>query len=62
MFIKIIATGGTIDKTYFDNKNTYQVGEPQVSGVLERAGVVVDYEVVSLLKKDSLEMDDTDRV
>ncbi len=61
MRIKIFTTGGTIDKTYFDQKSLYQVGEPQASGVLERANVVVDYEVVSIMQKDSLDLDDTDR-
>lgn len=59
--IKIYTTGGTIDKTYFDQKSTYQVGEPQASGVLERANVVVDYEVISIMQKDSLDMTDDDR-
>lgn len=59
--IKIFTTGGTIDKTYFDQKDIYQVGEPQVAGILERANVVVDFEVSSLMKKDSLELDNTDR-
>lgn len=61
MTIKIFATGGTIDKTYFDQKDTYHVGEPQAPGILERANVVVDYEVVSLMQKDSLDIDDSDR-
>lgn len=61
MIIKIITTGGTIDKTYFDKKSKYEVGEPQASGVLERANVVVDYEVLSVMQKDSLDMDDADR-
>ncbi|WP_075186476.1 asparaginase domain-containing protein [Teredinibacter haidensis] len=61
MPIKIFTTGGTIDKTYFDQKSSYHVGEPQASGVLERANVVVGYEVVSLMKKDSLDLDDSDR-
>lgn len=59
--IKIFTTGGTIDKTYFDQKSTYHVGEPQASGVLERANVVVDYEVTSIMQKDSLDIDDADR-
>jgi len=59
--IKIFTTGGTIDKTYFDQKDTYHVGEPQVAGILERANVVVDFEVCSLMKKDSLEIDNADR-
>jgi L-asparaginase len=61
MPIKLFTTGGTIDKTYFDSKSTYQVGAPQASGVLERANVVVDYEVASLMQKDSLDLDDSDR-
>lgn len=61
MTIKIFTTGGTIDKTYFDQKSTYQVGEPQACGVFQRANVVVDYELVPLMQKDSLELTDDDR-
>ncbi len=61
MPIKIFTTGGTIDKTYFDQKDEYQVGESQVAGLLERANVTLDYEVVELLRKDSLDMTDQDR-
>ena len=59
--IKIFTTGGTIDKTYFDAKSEYHVGEPQAAGVLERANIVINYEVESILKKDSLDLDDEDR-
>lgn len=61
MQIKIFTTGGTIDKTYFDQKSEYQVGEPQAPGVLERANVVVDYVLVPIMQKDSLELTDADR-
>jgi L-asparaginase len=61
MKIKIYTTGGTIDKVYFDQKSDYQVGDPQAKGVLERANVVLDYEVESILKKDSLDFTDEDR-
>ena len=61
MTIRIFTTGGTIDKTYFDSKDTYHVGEPQAHGVLERSNVVVDYEVLAVLQKDSLDLDDADR-
>jgi len=61
MIIKIFTTGGTIDKTYFDQKDTYQVGEPQVAGILHRANVVVAFDVISLMKKDSLDIDNSDR-
>jgi L-asparaginase len=61
MKIKIFTTGGTIDKIYFDQKSEYQVGDPQAKGVLEKANVVVDYEVEAILKKDSLDLTDSDR-
>ena len=61
MKIKILTTGGTIDKIYFDRKSAYEVGDPQANGVLERANVVLDYEVESILKKDSLDFTDEDR-
>ena len=61
MKIKIYTTGGTIDKVYFDQKSDYQVGDPQANGVLERANVVLDYEVESIVKKDSLDFTDEDR-
>ena len=61
MKIKIFTTGGTIDKIYFDRKSDYQVGDPQAGGVLQRANVVLDYEVESILKKDSLDFTAEDR-
>ncbi len=61
MKIKIYTTGGTIDKVYFDQKSEYQVGDPQAIGVLERANVVLDYEVESIIRKDSLDFTDEDR-
>lgn len=61
MKIKFFTTGGTIDKIYFDAKNEYQVGSPQVIEILEQAHVSFEYEVVPILKKDSLEMTDADR-
>jgi L-asparaginase len=61
MKIKIITTGGTIDKIYFDKKSEFQVGEPQIAAVLNEANVSVDYEVMRLLRKDSLDMTEKDR-
>ena len=61
MKIKIYTTGGTIDKVYFDQKSDYQVGDPQANGVLERANVVLDYEVESIIRKDSLDFTEEDR-
>jgi L-asparaginase len=61
MRIKIYTTGGTIDKIYFDKKSEYQVGDPQTGGVLERANVILDYEIESITKKDSLDFTLEDR-
>ena len=57
----IITTGGTIDKIYFDDKSDYQIGEPQISQILHAMHVAFDFEVSSLMRKDSLHMDDKDR-
>ena len=61
MTVRIFTTGGTIDKVYFDAKSTYQVGEPQIGELLAEANVGEPFAVTSLLRKDSLELDDTDR-
>ncbi len=61
MFIKFLTTGGTIDKIYFDDSSRFEVGESQVEHILREALVRVDYEVVSLLRKDSLDIDEGDR-
>ena len=54
--IHFFCAGGTIDKIYFDAKSDYQIGEPAVIKMLDEMPVHFDYEVTSLLKKDSLEM------
>ncbi len=61
MEIKIFTTGGTIDKIYFDQKSTYEVGEPMVADILREANVTVPYRYESILQKDSLDMTDADR-
>ena len=59
--LTIVTTGGTIDKIYFDDKSTYQVGAPQIGQILEAIGVAFSFEVVSVLRKDSLHIDAEDR-
>jgi len=61
MRITIITTGGTIDKIYFDRKNEFQVGEPQIVDVLREANVTFEYDVMPLLRKDSLDLTDKHR-
>jgi L-asparaginase len=62
MFIKIFSAGGTIDKIYFDAKSDYQVGSPNIEKILADLQPGFDYKVTSLMRKDSLEMTDDDRV
>lgn len=57
----IFTTGGTIDKVYFDEKSTYEVGKPRIGKILKEAQVGFDYRVVQLMRKDSIEVDDADR-
>jgi len=61
MDIKILCTGGTFDKVYYDALSDYQIGEPQVEWILKQAGVNFSYEIESILKKDSLDITDEDR-
>jgi L-asparaginase len=61
MKIVIFTTGGTIDKVYFDAKSEFEVGEPQIGHILREAMVGFEFEVRSLMQKDSLEMTDADR-
>jgi L-asparaginase len=62
MKIKLITTGGTIDKVYFDARSEYDVGPPQVLEILRDALVTFDFDVESVLRKDSLEMSLEDRL
>jgi len=57
----IVATGGTIDKIYFDEKSEFQVGAPQIGSILEAFGVAFAFDVIALMRKDSLHLDDADR-
>ena len=57
----ILTTGGTIDKVYFDANSEYEIGDSTVPQVFEEVGVQLDYRLVSLMRKDSLEITDHDR-
>ena len=57
----IVTTGGTIDKIYFDDKSDFQIGEPQIGRILEELGVAFTFNVIPILRKDSLHISDSDR-
>src|SRR5215468_2062924 len=61
MKIKFFTTGGTIDKVYFDAKSEFEVGPPQVLEVVKDAHVTFEFDIESILRKDSLDMTDADR-
>jgi L-asparaginase len=59
--IRILTTGGTFDKVYFDANSEFSIGDSQVEPILEEANVRTQYTVESLLRKDSLEITTADR-
>jgi len=60
--LTIVTTGGTIDKIYFDDKSDYKIGAPQIGEILAHLGVAFQFDVVPILRKDSLHMGEEDRV
>jgi L-asparaginase len=59
--ITVVTTGGTIDKLYFDSLSEYKVGESVVRKLLTIGNVKYPFEIVEVLRKDSLELTDEDR-
>lgn len=57
----ILTTGGTIDKVYFDAASEFEVGEPTAPHIFQDVGADIEYELISLFRKDSLEITDEDR-
>ena len=57
----VVTTGGTIDKVYFDDKSDFQVGEPQIGHILEELGVAFRFNVIPIIRKDSLHITTEDR-
>lgn len=58
----IITTGGTIDKVYFDAASEFEVGDPTLPHIFTDVGAQLEYELISLFRKDSLELTDADRL
>ena len=59
--IEIFTTGGTIDKVYFDALSEFQIGPAAIPDLLRENNVHVPHRVTQLMRKDSLELTDTDR-
>lgn len=63
MKILFIQTGGTIDKDYprVNKGYAFEIDEPAVKRVLENVAPGFEFEIKSLLKKDSLDITESDR-
>jgi len=61
MTVKILTTGGTIDKQYSTQESTFVIANPAVETMLHEANLAVDFEIEPLLQKDSLDLTDDDR-
>ncbi len=61
MRITFVTTGGTIDKIYFDANSTFEIGESMVDQILTDARSLLEYDVLPLMRKDSLNLTDDDR-
>ena len=63
MKITFIQTGGTIDKDYPKTTKGYafEISDPAVKRILEKLNPDFEYEIISVLKKDSLDITEQDR-
>ena len=60
--ILVLTTGGTIDKNYFDALSEYQITDSGIPALLGEARVALPFRVVELMRKDSLELTEADRL
>ncbi|MBQ0831640.1 asparaginase domain-containing protein [Marinobacter sp.] len=60
--IRIFTTGGTIDKVYFDANSEFEIAASLVPELLAESNIHNGYSLQGLLRKDSLEMTDEDRI
>ncbi len=65
MKILFIQAGGTIDKDYPKGQTNhgynFEITDPSFNSILKRAKPDFEYKILSIIKKDSLDMDETDR-
>jgi L-asparaginase len=65
MKITFIQAGGTIDKGYPENSGThgynFEIGEPAFASILEKFKPKFEYDSMTVVRKDSLDLTDDDR-
>ena len=59
--LAILTCGGTFDKVYHDALSDYAIGAPCVPEILNEAGMRDGWELIEVMRKDSLDMTDADR-
>lgn len=59
--IRLLTTGGTIDKQYFDSLSEYQITDTIVTRMLEIARVTHPHHVEEMFRKDSNDLSEEDR-
>ncbi len=59
--LAILTCGGTFDKIYHDALSEYTVGAPCTPDILAEANMREGWELIEVMRKDSLEMTDEDR-
>lgn len=59
--VKVLITGGTLDKVYDRVRGDLCFSSTQVEELFERSGCMSDYKVEKVMLKDSLFFDDADR-
>ena len=58
----LVTMGGTLDKDYFDALSTYEVADSTILADVKACGVDLSVDIVPVCRKDSLELDDSDRL
>ena len=61
MSFKILVTGGTIDKKYNPITGNLDLKQSQIKGLLSQANCYDDVEIINVILKDSLEINQDDR-
>ena len=61
--ITFIQTGGNIDKYYPKTRNewAFEIGDSAIQRILEKINPTFKYEIITAFKKDSLEINSSDR-
>lgn len=60
--IKFLFTGGTIDKIYSEHKGELSYSVSNIPQIIEQSRMTIDYSIDTIMLKDSLELNASDRI